>query len=407
MNTLSTLLILLLSVTLTSSVITIERAPVRQGPGAFFPVVAELGRGAAISVKSTEEGWIEIESNQIRGYVSSRATETGSGSRNVQVRRPGAARNVDMTVTSTGVSAAVRGFSKQFATKMEVPESMIAELEARTMDASTYIAFKEATYRDTRARTYRRTYRLPDLDNGMTFYPIDEEGAGFAIAGSLAAKGLYRNAALEEYVSFVGYQVAEASHGYDLGFRFYILDLPEREAYSTPGGFIFITKGLLLSMRNEAQLAGILAHEIAHVTMRHGLKEMDNRRNVLAADDAFSELDTEIERSDEEQQTIDSLNNELLTYRDRMYSIRIQDFEQGADKMALYYMARAGYSPQELLRAVIRLGEDIPADAPIYKRNELDNRRNALIKEMLDVRWRGNLMTHETRFNSFRSLLKP
>lgn len=391
---------------MTSSVITIERAPVRQGPGAFFPVVAELGKGASISIKSTEEGWMQIESGQVAGYVSSRALEAGPGARAAQVRRPGAARNVDMTVTSTGVSAAVRGFSKQFATKMDVPESALAELEARSMDAKKYIAFQQATYRDTRARTYRRNYRLPELNNGMTFYPVDEEGAGFAIAGALASRGLYRDATLEEYVSFVGYLVAEASHGYDLGFRFYILDLPEREAYSTPGGFIFITKGLLLSLRNEAQLAGILAHEIAHVTMRHGLKEMDNRRNVVAADDAFSELDSEIDRTDQEQQVIDSLNDDLLTYRDRMYSIRIQEFEQSADKMALFYMSRAGYSPEELLRAVVRLGEDIPENAPVYKRNELENRREALFAEMQDVNWRRNLMTHETRFSRFHGMIR-
>lgn len=398
MNTLQYLLTLVVTVSMTSSVITIERAPVRQGPGAFYPVVAELRRGADITVKSSDEGWVQIEAGRVSGYISSRATDLSAGSRSSELRRPSSGRTVDMSVTSTGVSAAVRGFSNQYANKMNVPQSTIRELETRTFDYNKYLAFKEATYRETRARTYRRNYSLPALPNEMLYYPVDERGAGFAIAGSLASKGLYRNAAVEEYVTFVGYQIAEASHGYDLGFEFLILDLPEREAYSTPGGFVFITKGMLLSLRNEAQLAGILAHEIAHVTMRHGLKEMDNRRNVLAADDAFGELDSEIDRTDEEQQTIDSLNDDLLTYRDRMYSMRIQDFEKAADKMALFYMSRAGYTPRELLNGVIRLGEDIPAGAPVYKRNELDNRRDALIQEMMDVSWRRNLMTQESRF---------
>lgn len=398
-------LILLLFVLMSSATVTIDRAVVRQGPGAFFPVVAELGRGAEVSILSDEEGWMSIRAGNVSGYISSRAASQAASRPGGVSRTSG--RQVDMTVSATGVSAAVRGISRQFASTLNVPESDIAALEDLPFHVNRYREFREETYpRGRRSSTYRRTYRLPALDNGMLFYPIEEEGAGFAIAGGLASKGLYRQPDIVEYVNFIGHLVVEASHGYDLGFRFYILDDMSREAYSVPGGFIFVTKGLLLQIRDEAELAGILAHEIAHITMRHGLREMANRRNVVGADAAFRELDATVERTREEQRIAESVNDELITYRDRMYSIRVQDFEKSADAMALHYMARAGYTPQALLNLVTRLFNEIPPDAPPYQRNELTNRRDALLAEMAKPNWRANLMTNAERYQSYWSRLR-
>lgn len=402
------ILILLVFLTMSSATVTIERAVVRQGPGAFFPAVAELGRGAEFTILGEEEGWLNIEAQAVKGFVSNRAVAREAGSRTGGLTRPGASqRQVDMSVSATGVSAAVRGMSRQFATSMNVPESDIIGLEQLTFNLNRYRQLREETYpRGRRGSALRRAHRLPPLDNGMLFYPVEEESAGFAIAGGLASRGLYREPAVEEYVNFIGHFVVEASHGYDLGFRFYILNDMTREAFSVPGGFIFITKGLLLQMRDEAELAGVLAHEIAHVTMRHGLREMGNRRNVVAADAAFRELDASVERTAEEQAMADSINNELITYRDRMYAQRVQEFETGADAMAIHYMARAGYSPQALLNLVTRLFDEIPADAPPYQANELTNRRNALLAEMAKIQWRGDYTTQAARFQAIRNRVR-
>lgn len=401
------ILLILFFLSLSPATVNIERAIVRQGPGAFFPVVAELGRGAAVTILSEEDGWLNIEAGAVKGWISSRAT-TREGARPGGLTRPGAApRQVDMTVSATGVSAAVRGFAKQFSTAMRVNEAEILGLEQLTFHVNRYQAMREDTYpRGRRGSALRRAHRLPPLDNGMLFYPIEEEGAGFAIAASLASRGLYREPAVEEYVNFIGHFVVEASHGYDLGYRFYIINDMSRESYAVPGGFIFVTKGLLMQMRDEAELAGVLAHEIAHITMRHGLREMANRRNVVAADAAFRELDGSVDRSREDKELADSINNELITYRDRMYSMRVQDYETSADAMASHYMARAGYSPQALLNLVTRLFDDIPADAPPYQANELTNRRNALLAELAKSQWRGDYTTQAARYQAIRNRIR-
>jgi predicted Zn-dependent protease len=81
--------------------------------------------------------------------------------------------------------------------------------------------------------------------------------------------GLYGDAALSAYVNSVGQKVAHVSHLPDLEWHFTILDDPTVNAFAMPGGYIYITRGILPYLNSEAQLAGVLGHEIGHVTHRH------------------------------------------------------------------------------------------------------------------------------------------
>ena len=77
---------------------------------------------------------------------------------------------------------------------------------------------------------------------------------------------------LEVYVNEVGKNLALQSSRPDLDWTFGVLESDVVNAYSTPGGYVFVTKGLLKMLDNESQLAGVLAHEISHVTEKHALK---------------------------------------------------------------------------------------------------------------------------------------
>ena len=96
---------------------------------------------------------------------------------------------------------------------------------------------------------------------------------GRAVAALAIEKSqLYTSdAALERYVSLVGHSVAFESDRPETykGYTFGVLDADEPNAFCAPSGFIFVTKGLLKQMKSEDELAGVLAHEIAHVALRH------------------------------------------------------------------------------------------------------------------------------------------
>ena len=86
------------------------------------------------------------------------------------------------------------------------------------------------------------------------------------------------------YVELVGNVLAAKVGRPEITFRFAILSSPIPNAYATPGGFVFVTKGLLRTISNEAELAGVLGHEIAHVNERHMYKDLRPQREVGAAE---------------------------------------------------------------------------------------------------------------------------
>ena len=97
-----------------------------------------------------------------------------------------------------------------------------------------------------------------------------EPAMGESVAVAITNRyGLDPNVALNKYVTLVGWTVASASPAADLRFNFGVLDTDEVNAYAGPAGYVMVTRGALMRMQDESELAGVLAHEIAHVRRRH------------------------------------------------------------------------------------------------------------------------------------------
>jgi predicted Zn-dependent protease len=88
-----------------------------------------------------------------------------------------------------------------------------------------------------------------------------------------AEMGVYDDQALQQYVSRIGLQLAKLSERPGLPWQFTVVDQPAINAFALPGGFIYITRGILPFLDNEAELAGVLGHEIGHVTARHSVQQ--------------------------------------------------------------------------------------------------------------------------------------
>jgi beta-barrel assembly-enhancing protease len=113
----------------------------------------------------------------------------------------------------------------------------------------------------------------------------DERALGEAI--SLHIRTLYgvqQDEAETRYVTLVGQLVAQKSTRPNLDYQFIILDSDSTNAFAAPGGFVHITRGALALMENEAQLAGVLAHEMVHITERHTINAVQKMRGIELAD---------------------------------------------------------------------------------------------------------------------------
>lgn len=112
----------------------------------------------------------------------------------------------------------------------------------------------------------------------------EEVKIGREVAANVIAQfGLVEDEAINDYVNLVGLTVARVVPRQDIVYRFAILNSDIVNAFAVPGGFIFVSKGLINLLEDESQLAGVLGHEIAHVTQRHAVKEIQKSKIAQAA----------------------------------------------------------------------------------------------------------------------------
>lgn len=183
----------------------------------------------------------------------------------------------------------------------------------------------------------------------------DEITLGKDVAANLlGAAPLVKDPALQQYVNKIGLWIALHSDRPNLPWRFGVMDTDSINAFATPGGYVFITRGMLLRCRDEAELAGILAHEISHVVEKHALNTM--RKGALAglAGDAVGSYAQS--RGKPEYTKLVSASTEL-------YARGLdKDDEFAADRMGVVLAARAGYDPYGLPSVLQTLAAINPKD---------------------------------------------
>ncbi len=157
----------------------------------------------------------------------------------------------------------------------------------------------------------------------------------------IAQFGVYRDKDLQAYVDMVGQRVARQSNRPDLEYTFTILNDEMINALALPGGFVYVTRGILTHLNSESELAAVLGHEIAHVTEKHAFKSQNRGKamNVLTTVAAVATGTREL-------MDIGNLFGGVLL---RGYG---RELELEADTIGAEYMAKAGYSPMAMLKTI-------------------------------------------------------
>ncbi|MDZ7684890.1 MAG: M48 family metalloprotease [Gammaproteobacteria bacterium] len=153
--------------------------------------------------------------------------------------------------------------------------------------------------------------------------------------------GVYRHKELTDYVSRVGQRVAAESSRPGLEYHFTVLDDEMINAFALPGGYVYVTRGILAHLNSEAELAAVLGHEIAHVTEKHAIRNK-NRGKLLGALTTVAAIYTGTPGLYELGNLFGGV---LLTGYSR-------EFELEADKVGAQFMAKAGYDPDAMLDTI-------------------------------------------------------
>jgi beta-barrel assembly-enhancing protease len=162
----------------------------------------------------------------------------------------------------------------------------------------------------------------------------------------LGAAPLWRDEAAQTYVNQVGRWLTLHSERPQLPWRFGVLDSPNINAFATPGGHVFVTRGLLAQMRSEAELAGVLAHEIAHVLRKHHLNAVLKQQGVGIGAELLSQYAAHKgKHAGTTEKVLGGLKEVAVRGLDKK-----DEYE--ADRMALVIAARAGYDPYGLVQVL-------------------------------------------------------
>lgn len=155
----------------------------------------------------------------------------------------------------------------------------------------------------------------------------------------VASLGLVPDAALQRYVQELGAKLAKTSERPNLPWTFRVVDDPTVNAFALPGGFIYVTRGLLAYVENEAELAGVIGHEIGHVTAQHSVHSMSTQQVTQIGMVAGMMIEPKLQK----------YGAYLNAGLGLMFLKFSRDDESQADHLGFRYMVRAENDPRQMI----------------------------------------------------------
>lgn len=218
-----------------------------------------------------------------------------------------------------------------------------------------------------------------------------EIGKQYAPEVEKQLKGELENPGVQSYVSGVGKKIGRVSHNSDLEYHFTAVNDDSVNAMALPGGYIFITKGMLEKLDSEAQLAAVLAHEIVHVTAKHSASAMSNQIGIELALSAIT-----TDKTPETAILVANVGSQLVQLR---YS-RSAEYE--ADMYGLDYMVKAGYDPNAMYEMMVML-ENLNSQRPVEffsTHPNPENRKEKIQEKINSMTVAGGLKSGQAEYKS-------
>jgi predicted Zn-dependent protease len=208
-----------------------------------------------------------------------------------------------------------------------------------------------------------------DVKLGMSYAPEVEKELGGKIADE----------ALQSYIDNIGQRIARVCHRPDWDYHFTAVDHESVNAIAVPGGYIFITRGMLEKLSTEAQLAGILGHEVAHVVARDSAAALSREYGMAILLGAIQAAGA----------SGDAMR--VATYTKQILSLRYsRKDEQEADLAGMDYMVRAGYNPSGMVETM-QILRDLQQVRPIefFSTHPLPQNRMMYLSQRISSKYSG------------------
>jgi predicted Zn-dependent protease len=230
------------------------------------------------------------------------------------------------------------------------------------------------------------------MGNAISIGPAQENAIGESVGIAITNRyPLVPNDNLQRYVMLVGLSVANASPNPTAPWMFGVVDSPEVNAFSGPNGYVFITRGALMQLKDEAELAGVLAHEVGHVCAHDGLEQVRAAEQRGAMQDLMKAGGSDVQQFS----AIADLGVDVLTKQ--AYS---QPQELRADSAAVQIMSAAGYDPTSYLQFLQRMQGMSAGGAVLSTHPNIGLRIQTVQREMNNARRGGAKLADRFAANS-------
>jgi predicted Zn-dependent protease len=179
--------------------------------------------------------------------------------------------------------------------------------------------------------------------------------------------GVVNDPELQSYVNRIGKGLATKSHRSNLDWHFTVVDSPQVNAFALPGGYIYITRGIMAYLNSEAELAGVVGHEIGHVTARHGVRQQSTA-TVIGLGAILGSILVPGMNTQAGSTLLQSLGQSLVAGYGREHELE-------ADRLGAEYLARIGYNPQAMVEVIGVLKNQEQYDILLAKQEGREPRR--------------------------------
>ncbi|QWK19676.1 MAG: M48 family metalloprotease [Hydrogenobacter thermophilus] len=245
----------------------------------------------------------------------------------------------------------------------------------------------------------------PAVNGGSLFNILPEEkeieiGNAYVPYAIEEGDGLYPDRRVQEYVKSVGMTIARHTPR-KLPYKFFVVNSDAVNAFALPGGPVFITRGLLLKLNSESELAGVLGHELGHINARHHAKFLEkmyamnilfNIGAAIIADKPYAQAVLQFGQ----------IGGQLLALK---FS---RDQEREADELGVIYALKAGYDPNGLLGVFETFKSMERAKAPEWLQTHPlpESRIRDVQREIQSIKPSGSLISDSEEFHTIKRLLK-
>lgn len=341
-----------------------DKTILKDGPGNYYDNITVLRKDSEVNfIKEAAEdaGWYYVSYNSKKGYISKLALSERKKSADPfdsfdEEFASGSAPKNELSPAS--YTAAIKGFALEYSKKRNMKkvdlDSFFELLNFKALDVIKVM-------NETKLAYFPKKGEMIGVQNAYVNQWM--EGVGLAVSMNILQNGIVYDTAMTKRLNIIANILIRQTYDYDRMYYVVIIKDPEPVAYSGPGGYIFISDTLITMLTDYREIVAILAHEIGHIAMRHGYRDLaiDTARENMK--ESFDELDSEtlteeeMELSDELQSIIDSAVEALKLVRDDIEEYEADDV---AVELLRRYKINKSYLKNTLAKVYLKLGSSYP-----------------------------------------------